>query len=738
MATVLLEDQIFDELMELIAAQNRGADDEARIRKAFDYARGKHAGQLRKSQDNYIIHPVSVAVILVKMQVDTASVLAGILHDTIEDTDATEKEIEGQFDAEIMHLVAGVTKLGKYHFAAADVDRQAENFRRMFIAMAEDIRVILVKLADRLHNMRTLEHLKPEKQQRISNETLEIFAPLADRMGMGNIRAELEDLSLRYIDSEHYELIEAQLKNTQDERQETINTMITKLCDQLRVIGVEPKAYGRVKNYYSIYKKIKDSDKGLYDIYDISALRIVVNTERECYEALGTLHHSYRPIPGRFKDYIAMPKDNLYQSLHSTVIGPRGRPIEVQIRTEHMHRIAEYGIAAHWRYKESGGSTSSKSEDDKKLSFLKQMMDMRDHADTAREYVDTIRLDLFREQVFAFSPKGMVIDLPRGSTPVDFAYRIHTEIGNTCAGAMVNGKIVPLNYSLHNGDIIEIITNKKSTPRLDWIQFVATQQAKARIRQWYKKNFREKHQEQGRAMLEAAVTKATFEDWLDSGQLQKASQELNYTSLEDLYLGIGFGEMTVARVVSRLKQIADPTPKLEASLKRLPISKKAPEQQPGSIVELRGMIYQMAKCCTPVPGEAIMGIVTRSRGVMVHRIDCMNLESINPERSMQLTWAGDKQEFSKHNVRLEVTVIDRVGVFKDILAQIAETQTNLTNAKVKVLEDKTACIEVAIEVDDLGHLERVKKSVAKVPDVLSVKRQLFRPSLHRQSKSDES
>jgi guanosine-3',5'-bis(diphosphate) 3'-pyrophosphohydrolase len=512
--------------------------------------------------------------------------------------------------------------------------------------------------------------------------------------------------------------------------------MIAKLREQLRGIGIEPKIYGRVKNYFSIYKKMKASDKGMNDIYDISALRIIVDSERECYEALGTIHQSYKPIPGRFKDYIAMPKSNLYQSLHTTVIGPEGRPIEVQIRTEQMHRVAEYGIAAHWRYKESGTSVSSHSEDEQKLSFLKQMMDMRDEADTAREYVDTVKLDLFREQVFVFSPKGMVIDLPRGSTPVDFAYRIHTEVGNTCAGAMVNGKIVPLNFALRNGDITEIITNKKATPRLDWIQFVATQQAKARIRQWYKKNFREKHQEQGRSMLEAAVTKASFEAWLDSGQLFKAAQELNYTSLEDLYLGIGFGEMTVARVVSRLKQITEPTPKLEASLKRLPLSKKEPDQQPGSIVELRGMIYQIAKCCTPVPGEAIMGIVTRSRGVMVHRIDCMNLESINPERSMQLTWAGSSNKPTKHNVRLEVMVIDRVGVFKDILAQIAETQTNLTNAKVKVLEDKTACIEVAIEVDDLGHLERVKKSIAKVPDVLSLKRQLFRPSVHK-TKAEE-
>ncbi|MBY0402357.1 MAG: TGS domain-containing protein, partial [Cyanobacteria bacterium] len=452
---------------------------------------------------------------------------------------------------------------------------------------------------------------------------------------------------------------------------------------------------------------------------DISAVRIIVSSETECYEVLGVIHNAFTPIPGRFKDYIAMPKSNLYQSLHTTVIGPYGRPLEVQIRTHEMHRIAEYGIAAHWKYKESGGSVSAASDDEKKLSWLKQMVEFKDNADDAQEYVDSVKLDLFRDEVFVFTPKGKVVDLPKGSTPVDFAYRIHTEVGNTCTGSMVNGKIVQLNHVLRNGDIVEIITTKKSTPRLDWIKFVQTQQAKGRIRQWYKRNFREEHEQQGKQLLEAELTRAIVEEITRSGKLLEISKELNYTNLEDLYLALGYGELNLTRVVNRIKR-EEPSEWMLPSFKPRAVIRK--ESGKGEIDGLKGMLYHLAKCCMPVPGEPIVGVVTRSRGVMIHREGCINLNHVNPDRQMFIGWEGEAEKVATHSVKLEINVIDRLGVFKDILIRISDTNTNLADAKVKALADNTAIIEVTVDIHNLDHLERLKNEIQKVSDVLSVRR----------------
>jgi guanosine-3',5'-bis(diphosphate) 3'-pyrophosphohydrolase len=716
---ILMEDELFRQLLDILRVQERPEEDLHRVGEAFEYARRMHEGQYRKNNENYIVHPVSVAIILAQIPVDTSTVEAALLHDVLEDTAVTSQDLESRFGIEVTKLVEGVTKLGKFEFASKE-DAHAENFRKMFLAMADDVRVIMLKLADRLHNMRTLCHMKPEKQAKTASETIEIFAPLANRMGMGKIRAELEDWSLRYLHPEYFKEIEEEISHTQEERESTIQNVIAKIRDQLSAMGVEAKIYGRVKNYYSIYKKMQSREKDVQEIYDISAVRILVNSERECYEVLGVIHHAFTPIPGRFKDYIAMPKSNLYQSLHTTVIGPYGRPLEVQIRTWEMHRIAEYGIAAHWKYKESGASELSQTAEEQKMSWLRQMVELKEDAGNAREYVDSVKLDLFRDEVFVFTPKGRVVVLPRGATPVDFAYRIHTEVGHTCTGARVNGRIVQLNHELRNGDIIEIITSKKSSPRLDWITFVQTQTAKSRIRQWYKKHYRDDHEEQGRKLLEAELTRGLVDEAVKSGKMLAVAQELNYTSLEDLFVALGYGELNLSRITSRLKREATPDhDPLLHSIATRPDRPRADDRK--DIQGLEGMVYQNAKCCNPLPGEGITGVVTRSRGVMIHRDDCVNLQHANPQRLMSVSWEGGAS--SKHSVKLDIHVIDRVGVLKDILTKIADYNTNISNTKVKIMPDHSATVEVTLEVENLKHLDRVREAIYKVNDVISVHRQ---------------
>ncbi len=717
--SVLKEDELFQQLLTILRGQERPEEDITVVTEAFEYARRMHEGQYRKNSENYIVHPVSVAIILAKIPVDTHTVMGALLHDVIEDTPATPEEVREKFGEEVLKLVVGVTKLGKFEFASKE-DAHAENFRKMFLAMADDVRVIMLKLADRLHNMQTLCHMKPEKQLKTAGETLEIFAPLANRMGMGKIRAELEDLSLKYLDSERYQEIEDEIAHTQEERESTIQIVIGKIQDQLKAMNVEAKIYGRVKNYYSIYKKMQVHQKKVQEIYDISAVRVIVNCERECYEVLGVIHNALTPIPGRFKDYIAMPKSNLYQSLHTSVIGPYGRPLEVQIRTWDMHRIAEYGIAAHWKYKESGSTELKQTAEEQKMSWLRQMVEMKDDTGDAKEYVDSVKLDLFRDEVFVFTPKGRVVVLPRGSTPVDFAYRIHTEVGNTCTGSKINGRIVPLTHQLKNGDIIEIITNKKSSPRLDWITFVATQTAKSRIRQWYKKHYREEHEDQGRKLLEAELTRAGMDEAVKSGKLAQVAGELNYTDLEDMLVALGYGEINTSRITNRLKK--EPETDYDPLLHSM-ASRQERSSAPGNkdIQGLEGMVYQNAKCCNPLPGEGIIGVVTRSRGVMIHRDDCPNLSHSNPNRRMYVSWEGENH--TKHSVRLDIHVIDRVGVLKDILTKISDLNANISNTKVKILPDQTAMVEVTVDVDGLKHLDRIRDAIQQLNDVINVRRQ---------------
>ncbi|MEB3286924.1 MAG: bifunctional (p)ppGpp synthetase/guanosine-3',5'-bis(diphosphate) 3'-pyrophosphohydrolase [Vampirovibrionales bacterium] len=741
----LLEDVVFEELKALLTSQNRPKSDIEQVSRAFEYGRKYHEGQYRKNGDNYISHPVSVALFLANIPMDTATVTAAILHDVIEDTDATEEELASLFGDEVLKMVEGVTKLGKLKFASKE-DQQAENFRKMFLAMADDVRVVLLKLADRLHNMQTLCYMKPEKQVKIATETIEIFAPLANRMGMGKLRAELEDLSLKYVDPEQYGIIDEEVKHAQSQWEKTIEFVMGKVQSQMKQMGIEARIYGRVKNYYSIYRKMLKRQKSVQEIYDLSALRIIVNSEKECYEVLGAIHYAFTPIPGRFKDYIAMPKSNLYRSLHTTVIGPLGQPLEVQIRTHEMHRIAEYGIAAHWKYKEAGSSEKfSANLDDQKLAWLRKMVEMKEETGDAREYVDSVKLDLFRDEVFVFTPKGKVIALPREATPVDFAYRIHSEIGNSCIGAMVNGKIVPLNYVLKNGDIVEVNTSKKSAPRLDWLHFVQTHQAKNHIRGWFKKHYREEHEEQGKRLLEETLTRAVFDEVSKSGQMLEIAKDLKYETPSDLFVALGYGELNIQRVTNRIhvqrgKLPSKPQGKTGASDSSLGentgdgslamaqlerIKQFSKRKHTGDDIQgLEGMLYHLAKCCNPLPGEAIIGVVTRSRGVMVHREDCTNLEQANEERLMALSWGANATATQNRtqSIKLEVHVIDRMGVLKDILGKIADLRTNISNTKIQILSDQTALIEVTVDIQNLQHLDRVREAILQINDVLTVKR----------------
>lgn len=627
------EKPLFEEIKKQLIEQNRDPEEIEQIEKAYLFAKRLHEGQYRISEEPYIIHPVEVAKILVGLKVDSHTLMAAFLHDILEDTDTQPEEIEKLFGKDVLTLVQGVTKLGKLQFKSKE-ERQAENFRRLFIAMASDIRIVFLKLADRLHNMRTLNFMAVNKQQKIARETLDIFAPLANRLGIGRIKAELEDLSLRYLEPDKYFEIAQLVSQTKAEREETVKLLIDKISQDVKKSGINAQITGRAKHYYSIYSKMKRLNIAFHDLYDITAVRVIVDTEKECYEVLGLIHSQFKPIPGRFKDYIAMPKGNMYQSLHTSVIGPRSKPLEVQIRTWEMHDVAEYGIAAHWRYKEKG-SQKANNPTDMQFSWMRKLVEYDKDVASAEDYVNSVKIDLFSDQVFVFTPNGDVFDLPMNATPVDFAYRIHSEVGNKTVGALVNGRIAQLYTKLHNGDIVEILTSKTPAPRLDWLNFVVTKQASSKIKQWFKKNNREEHIEVGRSNLEHELTKAVFDEYTKSGEFEKIAKVMNYVSAEDLFAALGYGETTVNKIINKLKK-PEPQRLPEATFHNS--SRKKSEKD---IIGLEGLLYSIAKCCSPIPGEPIVGVVTRAKGVTVHRMDCQTLEHIEPERLMDIRWSGD-------------------------------------------------------------------------------------------------
>ena len=708
----MTEKPLFDDIRQKLIDQHRDDEEIKQIEKAFEFAKRLHEGQYRISEEPYIIHPVEVAKILIDLKVDSHTLQAAFLHDILEDTDTKPEEIRELFGDDVLNLVQGVTKLGKLQFKSKE-ERQAENFRRLFIAMASDIRIIFLKLADRLHNMRTLNFMSVNKQQKIAKETLDIFAPLANRLGIGKIKAELEDLSLRYLEPDKYFEIAQLVSQKKAEREMTVNMLIEKISNDVKKSGINAQITGRAKHYYSIYSKMKRLNIAFHDLYDITAVRVIVDTEKECYEVLGLIHSQFKPIPGRFKDYIAMPKGNLYQSLHTSVIGPRSKPLEVQIRTWQMHEVAEYGVAAHWRYKEKGSQKADKASD-LQFSWMRKLVEYDKDMTNADDYVNSVKLDLFSDQVFAFTPNGDVIDLPVNATPVDFAYRIHSDVGSKTIGALINGRIAQLDTKLNNGDIVEIITSKTPAPRLDWLNFVVTKQASSKIRQWFKKNKREDHVEMGKTMLERELTKAVFDDYVKKEEFEKVAKIMNYQSAEDLFAALGYGETTVNKIVNKLKK---PQPKTPEQTFTGHTHKKSEKD----IVGLEGMLYSFARCCSPIPGEPIVGVVTRSKGVSVHRLDCKTLDSIPPERLMDIHWSGDNTSRT-YTTTIRVETAEKIGLLKDIVGAVSDNNSNIISANVKSKAGKVGIIELSIELDNIDTFKKVINSIQSIPDVYSVKR----------------
>ena len=708
-------------------------DDIVLISRAFEFAYQLHKGQYRASGEPYIAHPVAVAGLLRDLGGSGVMIAAGFLHDVVEDTDVTPEEIESLFGVEVRQLVEGVTKLSKFNFSSK-TERQAENFRRMFLAMAADIRVIVVKLADRLHNMRTLEHLNPEKQRRISLETREIFAPLANRLGIGRFKWELEDWAFKYLEQDAYRQTQQLVAERRSDREDRLTKVAEILRQRLEEAGIKClELSGRPKHLYGIYQKMQRQQKGFHEIYDIAAMRIIVQTKEECYRALAVVHDAFRPIPGRFKDYIGLPKPNRYQSLHTGVIGFTGRPIEVQIRTLEMHHVAELGIAAHWKYKETGGSNNTRiTADDEKLTWLRQLLEWQNDLKDAQEYMDSVKDNLFADDVYVFTPSGDVVSLSRGATPVDFAYRIHTEVGNHCAGVRINGQWRVVDTPLKNGDIVEIITQKNSRPSLDWLNFVVTPSARNRIRQWYKRSHREENVARGRELLEKELGKKGFEALLKSEPMQTVAERCNYHSVEDLLSALGYGEVTLNLVVKRLREAvkakqpiaAEPQepPVPQTPIARLPTT-SAGKDEP--IAGVEGLLHYLAGCCNPIPGEPIIGTVTRVRGISIHRQGCPNVENVPGDRMIPVSWNpthSDNGRPQTYPVKIQMEVIDRVGVFKDILSRLSDQNINVRHAQVRTQEGKPAIIDLCIDIRDHKQLESSFCQIRKMTDVLNMRR----------------
>ena len=732
-------------LFEVLSRQGRPDDDTATIRRAYEFASRAHEGQFRKSEEPYIIHPVGVATVLADLNADTETICAALLHDVLEDCDVKPKQIEDNFGHEIRKIVEGVTKLGKFSFSSKE-ERQAENFRKLIVAIAEDVRVVLVKLADRLHNMQTLDYMSPAKQREISQETLEIYAPLANRFGLGEMKWQLEDLSLKHLHPEEYSQMEELVAENRDQRESLIKQVVLKLKGELAQRGINAEIVGRPKHLFSIWKKMKTQGKSFEELYDVLAIRVIIDSSadknycelgadpdtQKCYEVMGIVHNLFKPIPGRFKDYIAMPKPNSYQSLHTAVLGPQGRPIEIQIRTRRMHHIAEYGIAAHWRYKESGEPVKADTHVDRKLAWLRQLVEWQQDLKDAQEYLNTVKMDLFADEVFVFSPRGDVFDLPTGSNPIDFAYRIHTDVGHHCIGARINDRIVPLNTPLKTGDIVEIITAKNAHPHMDWLNFAQTHGAKNRIRQWFKKHHREEHIQQGRQMLEAELGRASLDEFLKSDKVKDVARKLNISDASDLLAAVGYGDVSVAQIVNRIR---DQDQQEKAARKPFPGTQAPAQEKPSHIGSLGGLMHHLAKCCQPVPGEEIIGVVTRGSGIAVHRSDCQNLLKVDANRHMAVDWSQERH--TTYPAALKVECIDRVGIANDILKKIADSKINLRDLRVEThRETKTATINLVLDIVDIEQLTRVSQAISQISDVLRVQRLDHRRRSHTNGRNN--
>ncbi|ARE87433.1 GTP pyrophosphokinase [Clostridium formicaceticum] len=718
---------MLENLITMIEEYNPQCDVELII-KAYNFAESSHAGQFRRSGERYFIHPVEVAKILVELQMDSTTIAAGLLHDVIEDTSYGYEKIKDEFGEEIAELVDGVTKLTRLSFESKE-ERQAENLRKMFIAMAKDIRVILIKLADRLHNMRTLKYQTDEKKKEKALETLEIFAPIAHRLGISRIKWELEDLCLRYIDPEgYYDLVERVAKKRKD-REDFINHVIKELKTKLREFDIENEISGRPKHFYSIYRKMTYQGKSFDEIFDFLAVRILVDNVKDCYGVLGVVHTMWKPIPGRFKDYIAMPKPNMYQSLHTTVIGPKGEPFEIQIRTWEMHQIAEYGIAAHWKYKENK-ITDKQADIDDKLVWLRQMLEWEKETKDPKEFMESLKIDLFTNEVFVFTPKGKVINLPNGSTPIDFAYKIHSDIGNKCVGAKVDGRMVPIDYKLKNGNIVEVVTSGHSNgPSRDWLKIVKSSQAKTKIKQWFKKERREENVSRGKEILEKEVRRQGLNttEALQVKLLNNIAKKLSLSNEEDLYAAIGYGGITLTQVIPKIKdniKKESPSPQeaqeIPTNPRNVDNKNKSKRSQGVKVKGIDNIMVRFSRCCNPVPGDEIVGYITRGRGVSIHRKDCPNLLGNDEitERFIDVEWDVGKP--ISFQVEIQIKATDRKGLLSELTHVLSEGKVTVNALNARTNKERVAVLNLVLEVTSIEDLNKLMEKLKRVKGVLDV------------------
>ncbi|MBW7956615.1 MAG: bifunctional (p)ppGpp synthetase/guanosine-3',5'-bis(diphosphate) 3'-pyrophosphohydrolase [Deltaproteobacteria bacterium] len=708
-----------ENILEKVASYSPKADLEL-IKKAYVVSGVLHQGQIRQSGEPYLTHPLEVANILADMRMDSQSVATGLLHDTVEDTHTTIERIDELFGPEIAGLVDGLTKLSRMTFEKK-ADHEAENFRKMVLAMGRDIRVILIKLADRLHNMRTLGSLDPAKQRKIAQETLDIYAPLANRLGIGWIKTELEDLAFMYLEPESYADLKEKLASALNIKENFIETVKEQIEAKLKENGVEGDVSGRPKHLFSIYKKMKEQDVEFDRIYDIMAFRVIVNTLKDCYGVLGIIHSTWKPVPGRFKDYIAIPKLNMYQSLHTTVVGPFGVRMEVQIRTEEMHRIAEYGIAAHWRYKEG---REPEGKDDKSFAWLRQLLEFQMDLKDSDEFMDSLKVGLFPEEVFVFTPKGDIKQFPLGATPVDFAYSVHTDIGNTCSGAKVNGKMVPLKYRLRNGDIVEIITSQSHNPSKDWLKFVVSSRAKARIRQWIKTEERAKSIALGKEILDKELTRHSLEPgkFLKSEEFEKIAAGFGVQGAESLLASVGYGKISANQVLGKLLPPEKLRDRQKFSFRRM-FDKWKPGEKDRSAIIVRGVedvLVRFAKCCNPLPGDEIEGYITHGQGVAIHAVGCPTLLHIDRDRRIEVAW--DRKIKSMRPVSIQVVCRNEKGLLAEMTNAIKTADANISSADIRTSQDNKAVCTFEVEVSDSNHLKNIISALKSIKKVTKVER----------------
>ena len=703
------------------------------IEKAYNFASEAHKSQKRESGEPYIIHPIDVAEILAELGMDTNTIAAGLLHDVLEDTDCTYKEMSDMFNEEIASLVNGVTKLGKIEYKSKQ-EQQADNVRKMLLAMAKDIRVIIIKLADRLHNMRTLKFMSKEKQKLKAKETLDIYAPLAHRLGMSKIKWELEDLSFRYLHEEEYYDLVRQIAEKRVEREAYISSIIDDLYKNLEESGIDSDIEGRPKHFYSIYRKMVNKSKTIEQIFDLTAIRILVNSVKDCYGVLGIVHTIYKPIPGRFKDYIAMPKPNMYQSLHTTVIGPQGKTFEIQIRTFDMHKTAEYGIAAHWKYKEGDAGEDKEKGFEKKLAWLRDMLEWQKETSDAEEFMEGFKIDLFSDEIFVFTPKGVVINLASGSTPIDFAYRIHTDVGNRCIGAKVNGKIVPLDYKLKTGEIVEIITSQSAKgPNMDWLNIAKSNQAKSKIKSWLKKAKKDENINKGKELLEKELRKqgVVLSEITRGDSYERLAKRYNLHNSDDIYAAVGVGSISASAFVSRLKEenLGDKVKQSDEEIAKnieehIAKSDRVSKNESSYGITVKGesnLMIRFARCCNPVPGDEIQGYITKGRGVSVHRTDCSNLKSLidyDPNKVVDVSWGMSKGASYVAEVRVKSD--DRMGVLSDIMKVITDSGLHLNALNANSAKGNEALINIKVKIDSVEQLRELMKKIRRLKGVTDV------------------